>query len=71
MLAMWARNYLFMEFVINVKSLSLKISFKSIKDGNFSLNLLINSRIEIAPTIELSLLNCEFVSSLSSIDFNS
>ena len=71
MLAMWARNYLFIEFVINVKSLSLKISFKSIKDGNFSLNLLINSRIEIAPTIELSLLNCEFVSSLSSIDFNS
>ena len=71
MLAMWARNFLFMVFVINVNSLSLKISFKSIKDGNFSLNLLINSRIEIAPSVELSLQNYEFVSSFSSIDFNS
>jgi hypothetical protein len=71
MLAMWARNYLFMEFVINVKSISLKISFKSIKDGSFSLNLLMNYRIEIAPSVELSLQKYEFVSSLSSIDFKS
>ena len=57
LLAIWTKNSLFIDSDINVKSFPLKINFKSLKDGSFSLNYFINSRIVVVPSTEFSLQN--------------
>ena len=64
-------KFLFIASEMSVKCLLRIINFKSLRDGSLSLNCLINARIEIASSGELSWQNLVLASSLSSIDSNS